>query len=191
LEGHSLVRRAIAKIILDCRSIPGTLNLIEQTRSRMQPQSIIIHERLAYWSRQIRPRFRGCPIRWSETRSSSEFVRSASQSTCPIFLIDLADRPGQGLEDLGAGLIAAPMALSLVLDPRSHDGLCTTARELGATLVLPGLVVPPGVVALLQRWLPVARQRSESDGWSVPIGAEPDFWGRPSPLAAFGPFSSD
>ena len=157
----------------------------------MQPQSIIIHERLAYWSRQIRPRFRGWLIRWSETRSATELVRCASQSGCPIFLIDLADRPGQGLEDLDAGLIAAPMALSLVLDPLSHDGVCTTARELGATLIIPGVVVPPRVVALLQRWLPLARQRSESDGWSVPIGAEPDPWGRPGPFAPFGPFSND
>jgi hypothetical protein len=157
----------------------------------MHPQSIIIHERLAYWSRQIRPRFRGWPIRWSETRSTSELVQSASQSTCPIFLIDLADRPRQGLEDLDAGLIEAPLALSLVFDPLTHDGVSTTARELGATLVLSGVVVPPKVVALLQRWLPVARQRSESDGWSVPIGAEPDPWGRPDPFAPFGPFSND
>jgi len=157
----------------------------------MQPQSIIIHERLAYWSRQIRPRFRGSPIRWSETRSTSELVRSASQSACPIFLIDLADRPAQGLEDLDAGLVAAPMALSLVFDPLSHDGIGTIARELGATLVLSGVVVPPRVVALLRRWLPVARQRSEADGWSVPIGAESGPWGRLEPFASFGPISSD
>jgi hypothetical protein len=155
----------------------------------MQLQSIIIHERLANWSRQIRPRFRGWPIRWSETRSTSELVRAASQSTAPIFVIDLADRPSQGLEDLDAGLVAAPMALSLILDPLSHDGLPTTARELGATLVLPGVVVPPEVVALLQRWLPIARQRSESDGWSVSIRAEPDPWGRLEPIASFGLFS--
>jgi len=157
----------------------------------MQPQSIIFHERLANWSRQIRPRFRGWPIRCSETRSGPELARSASQSACPIILIDLADRPRQALEDLDAGLVAAPMALSLVLDPLSHDGIGTTARELGATLVLSGVVVPPRVVALLQRWLPVARQRSEADGWSMPIGAVADPWGRLEPFASFGPFSSD
>lgn len=145
----------------------------------MQPQSIIIHERLANWSRQICPRFRGWPIRWSETRSTADLVRAASRSACPIFLIDLADRPGPGLEDLDAGLTAAPMALSLVFDPLSHDGISTTARELGATLVLPGVVVPPRVVALLQSWLPLARQRSESDGWSAPLGTEGDPRGLP------------
>jgi hypothetical protein len=155
----------------------------------MQLQSIIFHERLANWSRQIRPRFRGWPIRWAETRSTTELVRSASLSAAPIFVIDFADRPRQGLEDLDAGLVAAPMALSLVLDPLSHDGLATTARELGATLVLSGVVVPPRVVALLQRWLPIARQRSESDGWSVSINAEPDPWGRLEPIPSFGPFS--
>jgi hypothetical protein len=151
----------------------------------MQPQSVIIHERLANWARQIRPRFRGWPIRWAETRSRGDLVRAAARSACPILVVDLADRPVRGLEDLDAALGAAPMALSLVLDPGSHPGLAIAALGLGATLLRPGVVVPPEVVGLLHRWLPLARQRAESDGWSVPIPSEP--WARPDPIFPIEP----
>lgn len=149
--------------------IPRTRN---EARAGMQSQSVIIHERLAHWSRQLRPRFRGWPIRWSETRSRAELVRATARAACPILVIDLADRPIRGLEDLGAALAAVPTALSLVLGPGSDPAVGMTARELGATLVLPGVVVPPEVVGLLRRWLPLARQRTETGGWSAP--SEPD-----------------
>ena len=145
----------------------------------MTPPSVIIHERVANWARQLRPRFRDRPIRWSETRSQPSLVRAAARSNCPILVMELDDRPSRGLEDLDAALQVAPTALSLVIDPRGRDDVASMARELGATLVLGGVVVPPEVERLLQRWLPLAGRRAESEGWSPSSGPEPEPWERP------------
>ncbi len=149
----------------------------------MDPQALIIHERLAYWAGRLRPRFRGWPIRWSETRSTAELVEAAGRPACPILVVDLGDRPARGLADLDAANQAAPTALSLVLDPADHPGVAAFARELGATLVFSGPVVPPAVEAILERWLPLARRRAEGDGWARPSGPEPEFWERPELFA--------
>jgi hypothetical protein len=61
-----------------------------------------------------------------------------------------------------------------------RDEVATIARELGATLVLPGLVVPPEVERLLQRWLPIAKGRSEAEGWSTSAEPEPEVWEDPT-----------
>ncbi len=142
----------------------------------MLPQSVIIHERLANWARQLRPRFPGWPIRWSETRSTPALVRAAWRVPCPILILDLGDRPARGLEDLGAVLEAAPTSLSLVLDPHDHPEVAPMAKELGATIVLRGPAVPPEVARLLDRWLPLARHRAESGGWFAGLDPEPEPW---------------
>jgi hypothetical protein len=139
------------------------------------PQSqIIIHERLGTWARQLRPRFPGWPIHWSESRSASSLVKAVRLSYCPILLIDLADRPLRGLEDLSEAMQASPGGLSVVLDPSNQLEVAIVARELGATLVLGGVVVPPVVETLLRRWIPIAIQRVEREGWSKALEPEPE-----------------
>ncbi len=73
----------------------------------------------------------------------------------------------------------APNALTLVLDPSDQHDVAEVARELGATLVLAGTVVPPEVERLLQRWLPIARARSDAEGWSASAEPEPEPWDDP------------
>jgi hypothetical protein len=81
-------------------------------------------------------------------------------------VLDLGNRPRSGLEDLDCAVRAAPDALVLVLDPAGHAGIPALARELGATLVLSGVVPPPAVASRLDRWLRLARRRAETDGWT-------------------------
>jgi hypothetical protein len=141
------------------------------------PQSrVIIHERLGRWAGQLRPRFHGWPVRWAETRSTSALIRAAKLSTYPIFVIDLADRPLKGLDDLDEALTAAHSGLAVVLDPTDRPEIATLARELGATLTLGGLIVPPVVEGLLRRWIPLTIQRAGLEGWSPTIEPEPEFW---------------
>ena len=147
---------------------------------------VILHERLGYWSRQLRPRLHGWPIRWLESRSSVDLVSALEGTSCPIVLIDLGRRPRAGLEDLHRVCRAASNALVLVIDPEAVDGVPELARELGATCVLSGLAPPPRVADLLARWLPLARRRTEGQGWSrqIPPRPEPEPWNWLNPLLA-------
>jgi hypothetical protein len=145
-------------------------------------QSVIIHERLANWARQLRPRLQGWPIRWSETRTTSSLLEVVARSNVPILVIELDERPARGLKDLQAALEVNSSTLSLVIDPIGHDNLVELGRELGATLVLSGVVVPPEVESLLHRWLPLARHRAESGGWWPTLEPEPEPWERPELL---------
>jgi CheY-like chemotaxis protein len=135
---------------------------------------LIIHERLGNWGRQIRPRAVRWPARVVETRSAADLEAALARAACPILLIDLGDRVRAGLEDLHRAVQAAPNALSLVLDAKARPAVALLARELGATHVLSGVVTPPSVVALLTRWLPLARRRAELDGWAGDTKAAAD-----------------
>jgi len=124
------------------------------------PSSIIVHERLAHWTGLIRPRIAATStIRWVESRSSADLASAAFGLSDPIALINLAARPYWGLEGLDALNQIAPNALTLVLDPDSVPDVPIIARELGATLVWSGVVVPPRVEALIRLWLTVLEQR--------------------------------
>lgn len=133
----------------------------------MPQLSLIIHERVAHWSRQLRPRFDGRPIRWVETRSSGDLSQAATRTNCPILIVSLDEKPDRGLRDLFEALRAAPDALSLVIDPSGGDERAGLARELGATHVLSGPVVAPEVERWVRRWLPIAEARSAAFGWST------------------------
>jgi hypothetical protein len=102
-----------------------------------------------------------------------------ARANVPILVIDLDERPARGLKDLHAAIEVNPSTLSLVIDPIGHDNVAELGRELGATLVLSGVVIPPEVESLLHRWLPVAGHRAESGGWWPTIEPEPEPWERP------------
>ncbi len=137
---------------------------------------LIIHERLARWGRQLRPRVATWPVRVHETRSSSDLVVALGRSACPILIIDLTDRPRQGLEALERAMANSPNLLTLALESGSHPEVLSLARELGATHVVSGLATPPDVMAILARWLPLAIRRAESDGWAGDPEPEPEPW---------------
>jgi hypothetical protein len=168
-------------MIIDDGSRPGRdqFPTLSEPSPGMPAVSVIIHERVANWSRQLRPRFQGWPIRWSETRSSASLVQAARRSACPVLVVELDEQAVRGLSDLGEALQVAPNALSMVLEPLRRPEVASIARELGATLVLPGLVVPPEVERRLQRWLPIAQLRSEAEGWSASSEPEPEVWEDP------------
>lgn len=124
------------------------------------PTSIIVHERVAEWVGHLRPRFESdSDLRWVESRSVGDLTSVARGPSDPIALINLAARPYWGLEGLDALIQTTPNALTLVIDPQSIPGLPIIARELGATLVWSGVVVPPRVETLFRRWLTLLEQR--------------------------------
>ncbi len=127
------------------------------------PTPIIVHERIAEWVGLLRPRFADEPrIRWVESRSADDLVSAAHGSERSIVLINLAHRTYWGMENLNAFDQARYDALILVIDPQSVPAVPTLARELGATLVWSGVVVPPRVEALFRRWLDLIKSRSSS-----------------------------
>lgn len=140
---------------------------------------LMIHERLANWARQIRPRVATWPVRLIETRSAADLARAWRSSACPLIVLDLDRWPHRGLDDLVRAQPAASEALVLVLDPGGHPEIPPLAREIGASHVLSGAVTPPAVLALLERWLPIACRRIEADGWAGEPEAEPEPWEQP------------
>ena len=149
----------------------------------MSSLRLVIHERLGYWARHLKPRLGGWPIAWVETRSTADLEAALKATACPIVVIDVADRPRAAMEDLDRAMRTAPNALALVLDPRAYDGVAAVALELGASHVMTGGVVPPAVSDLLTRWVRLARTRNETDGWSLPLESEPEPWsGLATPL---------
>jgi hypothetical protein len=102
-----------------------------------------------------------------------------ARSSVPIVIVELDERPARGLHDLQASLEVNPSALSLVIDPIGRTEVAQLSRELGATMVLSGVVVPPEVEAILHRWLPLANQRAASGGWWPAEQPEPEPWERP------------
>ena len=147
----------------------------------MPRQPLVIHERLGIWARQLRPRLASWPIRWTETRAAADLEAAVAAAAWPIVVLDLGNRPLSGLENLERAVRAARDALILVLDPAEHAGIPTLARELGATLVLSGVVPPPAVAARLVLWLRLARRRAEVDGWSSDPEPDRDPWDLPGP----------
>jgi hypothetical protein len=154
---------------------------------------LVIHERLGNWARQLRSRLSGWPIRLVESRSAADLEAALTGIACPIVVLDLAQRPRPGLDDLSRVAEVAPRALVLVLDPEAREGVAPLARELGATHVLSGVVTPPAVANLIARWIPLALRRTESEGWSRAREPEtgPDAWNWLAPaLVADRPGSS-
>ena len=124
------------------------------------PTSIIVHERIAEWYPLLRPRLADVAgIRWVESRSADDLTGAVAGAEAAIVLINLAKRTQWGMEGLAALGETSADPLVLVLDPDRVPEVPDLARELGATLVWPGVVVPPRVATLLRRWLPLAAAR--------------------------------
>ena len=135
------------------------------------PTAIIAHERIGAWTGRLRPRFAADPaVRWVESRSAADLAEAA-RGASPIVLIDLAGRPHWGLDGLDALHRVAPDALTLGLDPNRVPEVPDLARELGATLVWPGVVGPPRVEELFRRWSALLDRRqtppASSATWST------------------------
>lgn len=151
----------------------------------MAPLSVIIHERLDAWARQLRPRLREVPVAWAETRSGDDLARALARAVVPIIVIDLGDQPTRRLDAVALARQTAPDALILVLDPVGRAGVAEVARELGATHVLSGLANPPEVARLLGRWLLLARRRTLANGWA--FSADPSDPWDPDSIAFLAP----
>ena len=125
------------------------------------PTSIIVHERIAEWVGWLRPRFAASPgVQWVESRSSADLTAAVEERDRSIVLINLANRTYWGMEGLDALHQAHRDPLTLVLDPQSVPEVPWLARELGATLVWSGVVVPPQVEILVRRWVGLLESRS-------------------------------
>ncbi len=137
--------------------------------------AVILHERRGNWAGQLRTRLQDRPVRWMETRSAADLDAALLGLACPVVLIDLRDYAAQGLHDLDRAARQSPAARVLVLDPEANEGVAELARELGATLVIPGFVPPPDVASLVDRWITLAAAQTEREGWSRSLAAESPF----------------
>ncbi len=150
----------------------------------MSSTLVVTHERLGTWARQLRPRLASSgTVRWAETRSAADLDRAIRGVISPLVVIDIGDRPRAMLEDLETAVQAAPAGFFLVLDLMCHAGLPSLAKELGSTLVVSGWIQPPRIADILLRWLPLARSRSDFQGWSTPVDVDPEPWERGDPFA--------
>jgi DNA-binding response OmpR family regulator len=137
-------------------------------------RTIITHERRGLWARQLRPRFPSESIRWVETRSADDLRAALRGRSRPIVVLDLGDPLRRGLADLAEAREVAPDALIVVVEPRERPEAMALAPEMGATLVLPGVVVPPAMAELIARWIALANQRADAEGWSPDREPKPD-----------------
>jgi hypothetical protein len=119
-----------------------------------------------------------------ETRSGADLARALDRASHPILLLDLADRPRAGLEDLDTAVRAAPTVFALVLSGQMNPELTQLARELGASFVLPRSVPPPVVLNLLVRWLALSTRRQEAEGWQPGELPPSEQWLEPLIVAA-------
>lgn len=142
----------------------------------MTRPALIVHERLAHWARRLRPRVAGWPVRLVETRSSMDLERAWRDAAYPLVVIDLDRWPRRGLSDLVRAWPPNSEALVMVLDPGGHPEVRQLAREIGAAYTFSGVATPPAVVALLGRWLEIARRRAGAIGWTRDQEPEPEFW---------------
>jgi hypothetical protein len=142
--------------------------------------AVILHERLANWARQLRPRLESGAIRWFETRSRGDLEAILPGLACPVVLIDLGQRIAAGLNDLVFVREHTPDARVLVIDPGGDAEVRLLARELGATHVFSGFIPPPAVADLVARWVDAAARRALTMGWSrtafPATGIEPWGW---------------
>ncbi len=116
---------------------------------------------------------REAPIRWFETRSTADLLGAIRGLTAPIVLIDLGEEPYGPLEDLVEVVGRAASARVLVIDSKERAEVRDSARELGATHLISGFVPPPEVAALLLRWVGLAGEETDREGWSRPLPADP------------------
>lgn len=147
-------------------------------RSRL----LVIYEQASVWSRQLRARLTGRPIRWRETRTAEEVESALAGSSAAIVVVDLASRPTAGLEAIARASRSLGDPLILALEPLDRKPVAALAEELGATLVLRGPVAPPEVAALLaQRWLNLSQRRADAQGHAQGDRQWPEPWNRFAP----------
>ena len=105
--------------------------------------TVILHERLGNWNRQLRPRLVRHPVRWFESRSPADLEVLLGGLAFPVILIDLARQPVDGLTALELVPRGAPDARPWSSTRRREPDVRGLARELGATHVWSGPVPPP------------------------------------------------
>ncbi len=127
---------------------------------------VILHERLGTWIRQLRPRLYDRPVRWFESRASSDLEALLSGLALPLVLIDLGRDAAAGLRDIGLVSLRVPDARILAIDAGGRPDVAAAAREIGATHVFSGFVPPPVVAELMSHWITAARMGIERAGWS-------------------------
>lgn len=141
--------------------------------------AVILHERLGTWAGQLRNRLVDRPVRWFETRSTADLDAAIVGVASPVVVIDLS-RNVAAVRDLDHLARVAPGARILVLDPEAHEALAAIARELGATEVISGFVPPPEVAQRIDRWIRLASEQIDREGWSRPLAgdlpADPEGW---------------
>jgi DNA-binding response OmpR family regulator len=100
-----------------------------------------------------------------EARSADDVDRNLESSGQAIVLIDLATRAEAGVQALLRASEHHARPMILVLEPTCLSQNRLLTRELGATHVLSGVIVPPLVVAVLERWHRISTRRREAEGW--------------------------
>src|SRR5262245_54036978 len=79
--------------------------------------AVIHHGRFGTWLRQLRPRLLDLPVRWFESRSTSDLTACLAGLAFPVVVIDLERSSLSLLRDIDVLRTIAPDARTLVLDP--------------------------------------------------------------------------
>lgn len=134
---------------------------------------MVIHERLAHWTRQLRPYEGAWSVRLIETRSSDELFEAVSRAGTCVVVARLGDDPAGELGRLHEALTASPGTLCVLHDPLDRPGVQALARELGAAVAWGSEALPPEVVRLLERFTEIIRERRDRGGWFDPAWTVP------------------
>jgi hypothetical protein len=129
------------------------------------PVPLVIHERVANWTRQIRPHAASWPVRLVETRSGPEFRAAVARHGPSVAVVGLGNDPSGELMALHQAIESAPQLLSLVLEPAGRPGVVDLAREAGATMAYGTWEPPPRIIRLLRRLVDRAVVLQAACGW--------------------------
>ncbi len=107
-----------------------------------------------------------------ETRSQLDLDQAVRGLIAPVVLIDLEELGMRGLGELERVCACASDARVIVLIPAGDPELAAAVLELGATHVVSGTVSPRDVFALMGRWIALARQQIDQEGWHRRLEAD-------------------
>ena len=124
--------------------------------------TVILHERLGNWNRQLRPRLHQHPVRWFESRSPADLEGFLEGLACPVILIDLGGSPSMASRRSASWPRGHPMRCRWSSTPEARSERRGLARELGATYIGSGYV-PPAVCRRVTRPLDHRRPVPDRD----------------------------
>lgn len=137
---------------------------------------LILHERIGRWARQFRPRADAWGVRLIESRSLSDLESALGLSSAPIVIVDFRDRAQPPFDAIVLTRMIASNSLILAVIPGAEPHLGMDAVEAGATISRHTTSPLLDTLNLIERWVKLAKSRSETGGWSPDRSPTPEPW---------------